>query len=230
MRWLAGKTHKLAHRDWGEKDMYRANDCLYNALVEIQADGALMIDEDYMMNIFSSLYEDLPELEQYLNYYFEEKELNVVGSKDKASRVLGIDIARAELFYPKQAANRQTSPHCEKLAVRMATCGILTVTDPRRSTYNHFSVNPDARWAGDNLTEEERQAGMGVCANNNASEGMFAVFTDCFSKAGRVSHEGATGQGQTIYNNDHGRGAGLLVTGKASKKADKKDPVMGLFH
>ena len=114
--------------------------------------------------------------------------------------------------------------------MRMATCGILTVTDPRRSTYNHFSVNPDARWAGDNLTEEERQAGMGVCASSNASEGMSAVFTDCFSKAGQVSQEGAAGQGQTIYNNDHGRGAELLVTGKASKKEDKKDPPMGLFY
>ena len=210
--------------------MYQANDCLYNAFLEIRQDGALMLDEEYIINIFSSLHNVLPELKTFLDYYFEQKEVNVVvvGSKDSESRVLGIDIARAELFYPKQAANRKTNCRCEELAVRLATCSILMVTDKRRSTYDHFSANPDAQWAGNNLTEEVRQAGLSVCANNNASEGMLAVFTDAFSRNGRVSHEGAAGEGQSRFNNDMGRQSEKLVTGKSSKNTNKK--TTGLFH
>ena len=36
MRWLAGNTHKLGHRKWGERSMGRAYDLLYSACLEIQ--------------------------------------------------------------------------------------------------------------------------------------------------------------------------------------------------
>ncbi len=80
MRWLAGKTHKLAHCNWSERSMGRAVDLMYNAFVEVELDGELMLDEDFIMGIFSPLYEELPEFNGYLEYFFEEKESNVIGS------------------------------------------------------------------------------------------------------------------------------------------------------
>ena len=65
MRWLAGKTHELANRNWSERLMGRALDLMYNAFVQVESDGEKMIDEDFIMNIFSPLYEELPELEEY---------------------------------------------------------------------------------------------------------------------------------------------------------------------
>lgn len=102
MRWLAGNTHTLSHRKWGERSMPRSLDLAYQAFIAIQADGDKFLDEEFMMNIFQPLYQDVPELEEYLTYYFEEKESNHVGTRAKEDRVLAIDGAVAELFYPYQ--------------------------------------------------------------------------------------------------------------------------------
>ncbi len=77
MRWLAGNTHKLGHRDWGEWSMGRAIDLLHSAFVKIQDDPKLMLDYDIILGIFAPLYQDLPEFQEYMGYYKEEKEGNV---------------------------------------------------------------------------------------------------------------------------------------------------------
>ena len=80
--------------------MPRALDLMYNTFIEIQANGDKFLDEDFIMKIFEPLYTELPELETYLTFYFEEKEANVVGSCKRNDRVLAIDGAVANLFYP----------------------------------------------------------------------------------------------------------------------------------
>ena len=100
MHWLAGKTHELGHCKWSERSMGRAVDLMYNAFVEVESDGELMLDEDFRMNILSPLYAELPELKEYLTYYFEEKESNVIGLCSQGNCVLAIDLAKCEVFYP----------------------------------------------------------------------------------------------------------------------------------
>jgi hypothetical protein len=70
MRWLAGNTHKLAQQNWGEHSMGCAIDLLHSAFVEIQSDGSLLLDYDFVLKIFCPLYSDLPEFEEYISYYF----------------------------------------------------------------------------------------------------------------------------------------------------------------
>ncbi len=53
MRWLAGNTHKLSEYGWGEHSMVRAITLLHDAFVEIQGDGALLLEEKFIMKIFS---------------------------------------------------------------------------------------------------------------------------------------------------------------------------------
>eukprot|EP00957_Ditylum_brightwellii_P130698 9970640-Ditylum_brightwellii.AAC.1 len=88
--------------------MGRSIDMVYEAFLEIQLDGTKMLDEDCIMNIFSLFYEELPELEDYITYYFEEMKSNMIESCTKKDHVLAIDKARAELFYPTQIENYQT--------------------------------------------------------------------------------------------------------------------------
>ncbi len=109
MRWLAENTHKLAEYGWGERPMGRAITFLHDAFVDVQGDGALMLDENFIMNIFSLLYEEIPPLKEYLDYHFEEKEGNVIGSHKQMESVLAIDEAMAELFFPQKMENRQTT-------------------------------------------------------------------------------------------------------------------------
>ena len=53
VRWLAGNTENLAQYDFGAVSMGRTLDMLEDAFVKIFSDGALLLDEDFVMNIFS---------------------------------------------------------------------------------------------------------------------------------------------------------------------------------
>ena len=121
MRWLAGNTHKLAKYGWGERSMGKAIALLHDAFVEIQSDGSLLLEQDFIMNIFSPLYNKIPPFKQYLDYHVEEKEGNVIGSNNEHDRVLAIDEAMAELFYPQKMENRQTTELCHELSIGVAT-------------------------------------------------------------------------------------------------------------
>ena len=59
-----------------------------------------MPDKDFIMSIFSPLCGKLPEFEQFIQWYFEEKASYPVGVTSSDRRILAIDEARAELFYP----------------------------------------------------------------------------------------------------------------------------------
>ena len=109
LQWLAGNTHKLAHCQWGERLMWKAIDLLYKAFVKIEADGLLILDHEFMINIFSPLYEQLPEFKKDFYYLLEEKEGNTIGSKKRSDRVLSIYEALSELFYPVKLDNVQTT-------------------------------------------------------------------------------------------------------------------------
>ena len=73
MHWLAGNTHLLAHRQWGERHFASAIDLTYEAFQQIEEDPSKFLNEKFMMNIYKPLYEKLPELEDHLQWYFEEK-------------------------------------------------------------------------------------------------------------------------------------------------------------
>ena len=109
MRWPAGNTHKLAEYGWEERSMGRAIALLHDVFVEIQSDGSLLLEQDFIMNIFSPLYNKIPPLKQYLDYHVEEKEGNVIGSNNEHDHVLANDEAMAELFYPQKIENHQAT-------------------------------------------------------------------------------------------------------------------------
>jgi hypothetical protein len=139
MRWLAGNTHKLSEYGWGERSMGRAITLLHDAFVKVQGDGALLLEENFIMKIFSPLYEEIPPLKEYLDYHFEEKEGNVIGSHKVHERVLAINEARAELFFPQKMENHQTAEFCKELLVGVATMLLTKLTDPRKSTHNYIN-------------------------------------------------------------------------------------------
>ena len=226
MRWLAGKTHELAHRNWSKRLMIRAVDLMYNAFVQVESDGKNMLDEDFIMNIFSPLYAELPELEENLTYFFEEKESNVVGSYSQSDWVLAVDLAKCEVFYPTQRENQQTNDLCVDLAREVATCLMLEVADPKKATSDYLS-KCDGRFSWSKLTAEEKNATIGMRATNDQSESEFATFTEVLATGGRIGLDLASGIGQTRYNNDFGCAQEEYVTGWRSKAPPVK--LLGCF-
>jgi hypothetical protein len=78
MYWRASNIFKLAHHHWREKSMGRVIDLVYHAFVAIQADGLLILDYNFMMEIFVDLQRELPEFNTNMTWYFEEKECNPI--------------------------------------------------------------------------------------------------------------------------------------------------------
>jgi hypothetical protein len=136
MRWLAWNTHKLSEYGWGERSMGRAITLLQDAFVEVQGNGALLLEENFLIKIFSPLYKDIPPFKEYLDYHFEEKEGNVIGSHKVQEHVLAIDEEMAELFFPQKMENCQTTEFCKELLVGVVTTLLTELTDPRKSTHN----------------------------------------------------------------------------------------------
>ncbi len=173
--------------------MGRAITLLHDSFVEIQSDGSLLLEQDFIMNIFSPLYKEIPPLKEYLNYHIEEKEGNVIGSNKEHDCVLAIDEAMAELFYPQKMENRQTTEYCYELSVGVATTLLTELVDPKKSTHNYIN---DGILAFNNLSLAEKEASLGMRANNDPSEGNFATFTDVLCNSGRISIDSAAGIGQ----------------------------------
>jgi hypothetical protein len=181
---LAGKTHELGHCNWSERSMGRAVDLMYNTSVEVESDGELMLDEDVIMNILSPLYAELHELKEYITYYFEEKESNVIESCSQGNCVLAIDLAKCEVFYPTQIKNQQMHDLCVNLAREVATCLLLEVADPKKATLDYLS-KCNGRLSWDKSSTEEKNATIGMRATNDPSESQFAMFTEALATGGR---------------------------------------------
>ena len=82
LRWLAGNTHLLGQMgyDWSSQSMGKAIDALESTLVDIECNGELYLNEDYMSKIFDNIYTDsngnsapLKPLQDAMKYMFETK-------------------------------------------------------------------------------------------------------------------------------------------------------------
>ena len=70
------------------------------AFAEITKDGNLMLDDDFIMNIFEPLAKKIKPFKEYLTYIFEERHRCPVGSQSEEDKVYSYDLLRAELYFP----------------------------------------------------------------------------------------------------------------------------------
>jgi len=114
LRWLAGNTHFLGQCgfDWSVRSMGKALDALEAALIQIQDNGSLYLDEAFMNSIFSKIHTDdkgkevsLEPLEEAMSYQYEVKQTPAVDG----SKVLPFDQLNAEIFYTTHRENIKTT-------------------------------------------------------------------------------------------------------------------------
>ena len=208
--------------------MAKSIDLVYEAFLKIQQNNKLFLKEDFMMNIFKPLYQQLPELEEYMSWYFEEKNNLVSGINTTNERKKGMKLAREEFFYPTKVQNRESNDCCLLLATDFANCIIVEFQDTKKVTHMYVS-KLDGQYSMKNTTEEEKRQGYGIRANNDVSEGNFAVFDDALSTMGRGALSRAAAQGQSRYNGDFYNGVDDLVSGRKSKSEEESRPI-GVFH
>ena len=140
MRWLAGKTPELAEYNWGPVSMGRALDTLHATMKEIIEKPSLILEEDYMMNIFKEYIDELTPFKEYWDFMFNKKQMAVVARKSGA-KVLPLAKLRDECFSPKNSTNKKTDDRVIELAGVASSTMVRELEDPKMATYRHLTIS-----------------------------------------------------------------------------------------
>ena len=142
--------------------------------------------------------------------------------------MFAIDLAVAELLYPGWVDNKQSTPTCRALVVRLDTRAIAKCIHPKKAIHDHLlEIHGKKSWI--ETTEEEKKASQGLKANNDAAEENFTWFYEAFQSGGCIRHDHAAGEGQSQYNKNYGRMSTEFFSGRKSNKTTTLS-TFGLFH
>lgn len=226
--WLSGKCGSLSKYDFGLYDMGKTVDLMEAVFQKISDDGNLILEEEFMMNIFSPIVDKVPPMKGYLSYMFEEKEANALGSLAEKDRWLPYDELILQLFYPTKDYIIQSNKTACELAPLIAVTFLSEFRDTSKATSLSLSSIGGVRSATE-VSEEDRKAAFGAEASTSISESVHASSTVGLKIAGTIRLDSVTAEGQTRMNNDFGRGHEALVTGKSAKSGELKQS-LGTFH
>jgi hypothetical protein len=79
-----------------------------DAFTKISSYGSLILDEDFMMTIFSDIVDEVEPFEMHLHFMFKEKASNPVGTRAKEDKVQPYQLLCEELFCPTWKDIQQT--------------------------------------------------------------------------------------------------------------------------
>ena len=212
LHWLAGNTHYLQQCgiNWSVHSIGKAIDALETALIKIQDNGSLYLDESFMNAIFSKIHTDeegrnipLGPLEEAVSYQYEVKQTPAIDG----SKVLPYDQLNAELFYPQRKENAETTDTVILMASEVAEVIVKELRDPKKATSNYLtSVKGKFSWG--QTTDEEHFAFLGKMATNDPAETPFASLTRQLQLFGRMLGIHASAVGHARVNGDFARGIG----------------------
>ena len=116
MRWLDGKTHKLAHRKWGYISIGKVMYNLKKALQSIVNTPDLIHDQYFMMGMLTVWEEDLPEFKEYRHDVIEKNRTGYFNDTAKKKEFPLKEFLK-ELFTLVDQDNKHTTPILDNLAV-----------------------------------------------------------------------------------------------------------------
>jgi len=109
-------------------------------MMDIVDDPTKILDQGFMMSMFSKYLNTLPPFRKYWDHLFEKKQMVVVASESGA-KVLQFAELRKELFHPSDPTNAATDRRLVQLA-RVAAQGILdNLHDQKKATWKYLSIS-----------------------------------------------------------------------------------------
>jgi hypothetical protein len=188
-------------------------DMLEHKFNKICNNGSLILDEDFMMNIFSEIIEEVKPFKKYLKFMFNEKVSNPIRSKAKDEKVKPYQRPCEELFYPTWKDICQKNELARKMAVEAATVFLIEFRDPTKVTSQYLSsISGSKSWGCQ--SSEMKALSLHVSASNSVSEAYHKLPTVGLKLSGTVHLDHICAEGQTRHNNDFGHGHKALVQGK----------------
>ncbi|KAL7548461.1 hypothetical protein ACHAWF_016400 [Thalassiosira exigua] len=138
IRWLAGKTHELRPYGWGPMSMGRVLDTLEEKMKTIARNPKKVLEEDFMMSMFSEYVDELPPLKEYLDLLFKKKQMCVIARKS-GTKVVHLARLRKQLFTPTFKTEQNTSTRVKELAKVAAEAILTELRDPKKATHKYLS-------------------------------------------------------------------------------------------
>jgi hypothetical protein len=176
VRWLAGNTENLAQYNLGTVAMGCTVYMLEEEFTKISSDGLLILDKDFMMNIFADIVNEVEPIEKYLHFMFKEKASNPVGTRAKEDKVQPYQLLHEELFYPTQKDAQQTYHLTCQLACKAATVFLMEFRNPKKANSEYLSsISRPKSWC--NASDETKSMSLNVSASNSVSEANHASST-----------------------------------------------------
>ena len=218
VRWLCGKTHELAERNWGARSMGRVVDILHDACTHLLEDIKLFHDESYMMHIFDEIADELPEFRAFLKYEFEDKKTEYI--KKSNSKSVPYKMLLKELFHPSDQDNKDCTSTLEEVAHIAIEAIRKELEDENKATYKYLSISGSS-FSFDHCSDEEKKAMLGKMATNDLSESAFAGVTAQVQCYGRIDMFSAAAVSDVDRNDFLSR-----PLTKKEMEADER----GLFH
>ena len=218
VRWLAGNTHKLAHRNWGARSIGRVFDILYDTLNRLLGDIRLIHHKSTMMNIFSELRKELPEFEGYLKYEFETKKNEyVVKSMTKA---VPLKMLVDELFMPRDSDNQESTAMLENIGAKAISVIMTELLDETKATYKYLSISKSI-YSWNYCPDHVKKAMLGKMVTNDPAESSFAGVTAQIQSYGRIDLCNAAAVSDITRNK---------FLSRPTTKKEIKNGSIGFFH
>ena len=179
--------------------MGRVVDLLECAMESIEQNQSLVLDQNFMMNIFKDLKEELPPLSDYLKFLYKEKKSSLFGNQK--SKVIPLANLRDELFSPICETNKDTTSMTIELGKIAASAILKEIRDESKATAQYLSsVSGEFSWG--NILESTHAKGLKKMAVNDLAESSFGGTTRQIQNYGRIGLTNAGGVDQVKRNGD----------------------------
>ena len=183
-----------------------------------------MINEDFMMGVFDGITKNLPPLQEYLDFMFENNQVSLEGSRKEDDKVLPWDLLRYELFYPTRKDIVYTHSFYIELTCEAASISIVEFRDKRKSIANYLSSISGEKNMNE-LDKEEKTGGKRIAAISCVPENGHAAATYDLQVCGTIYLQHCAARGQFESKKNFGREDDLLVH---KRKAFKKKIMRGM--
>lgn len=167
-RWLAGKGSKL--KGFSIFKMSRVLDCVDVGMQKIRDDARLVLDPDYMYDMFADLMREMPEFASWRQQQLEKK---TTAEDGKTEHYLKREMLH-ELRTPAPGSgNAQVTDVTLAIIKVQATRALEKLYDPKIALADKLSSQDGVNSFGRNMEAHARLEGVHV--NNDPSENKFAI-------------------------------------------------------
>ena len=193
-RWLSGKTHELAKYKWGPMNMSHVIDTLYGKMLELEKKPQLILDKDFMMDIFAEYRSEdngLPPFIEYWTHMFVHKKTGVVARKS-GTREVPLARLMEELFYPTRKTVKSSSTRLKELAKVAAAAIIAELVNKKKATHHYLSATmPPSPYAWRHCSDKMKEAMLGKTATNDIAESTLGGTTKQLENFTTIHFSGA---------------------------------------